>query len=403
MAGARDRPGGRATLTFPFVAHILVVLVGGILLAAVIVLALWQVLGRPQIPPQAALSSKDLLDNVKLSLSVVAGVGGLVALVVAYRKQRLGEADHLRAEAAARREDTKLYNDRFRSSAEQLGADKAAVRLAGVYAMQELADDWSAGRQMCVDVLCAYLRMPFSGPYRAAAPELVESPGERPQILRSAPNEELHAGYQELQVRLAIHRVLRTRLVRRTEVDDDVRWAGCSLDLSGAHLADVDLKDCVVESIRAEGAVFHGRASFFGMRCLGDAAFGGSVFAGNAGFSGAVFGGNADFSGIQAVGAAFFVRTTFTADGEFNQARFFAAAVFEKAECVEGDLYLTGARFDGRAVFSETRFGTDALSVRFIDATLGPHAAVIGLDGPWQVAGRGFVLDTGDPDAASDE
>jgi hypothetical protein len=35
------------------------------------------------------------------------------------------------------------------------------VRLAGVYAMAGLADDWLENQQTCVDVLCAYLRMPY--------------------------------------------------------------------------------------------------------------------------------------------------------------------------------------------------------------------------------------------------
>ncbi|MFE2473125.1 pentapeptide repeat-containing protein [Streptomyces mirabilis] len=46
-------------------------------------------------------------------------------------------------------------------AAEQLGHDQAAVRLAGVYALTRLADDWTEQRQVCIDVLCAYLRMPY--------------------------------------------------------------------------------------------------------------------------------------------------------------------------------------------------------------------------------------------------
>src|SRR5690606_24918371 len=34
----------------------------------------------------------------------------------------------------------------------------------GVYAMASLADDWEQGRQMCIDVLRAYLRMPYTPP-----------------------------------------------------------------------------------------------------------------------------------------------------------------------------------------------------------------------------------------------
>src|SRR5215471_9108296 len=56
---------------------------------------------------------------------------------------------------------TRTLNERFATAAEQLGGDKPpAVRLAGVYAMAGLADDWEKNRQTCVDVLCGYLRMP---------------------------------------------------------------------------------------------------------------------------------------------------------------------------------------------------------------------------------------------------
>ncbi|WP_436528544.1 hypothetical protein [Actinoplanes sp. HUAS TT8] len=94
---------------------------------------------------------------MKIALAVVAGIGGVVALTVAYRKQG-------HAEAAERRENTKLFSERFGKAAEQLGSDKAAVRLAGVYAMAGLADDWIIGRQTCIDVLCAYLRKPYIPP-----------------------------------------------------------------------------------------------------------------------------------------------------------------------------------------------------------------------------------------------
>jgi hypothetical protein len=56
---------------------------------------------------------------------------------------------------------TRTLNERFATAADQLGSGKPAVRLAGVYAMAGLADDWEENRQTCVDVLCAYLRMPY--------------------------------------------------------------------------------------------------------------------------------------------------------------------------------------------------------------------------------------------------
>jgi hypothetical protein len=55
----------------------------------------------------------------------------------------------------------RTLNERFATAAEQIGSGKPAVRLAGIYAMAGLADDWNENRQTCIDVLCAYLRMPY--------------------------------------------------------------------------------------------------------------------------------------------------------------------------------------------------------------------------------------------------
>src|SRR6202050_1057565 len=66
---------------------------------------------------------------------------------------------------------TRTVNERFATAAEQLGSDKPAVRLAGVYAMAGLADDWEENRQTCVDVLCAYLRLPYEPNPGTDAPE----------------------------------------------------------------------------------------------------------------------------------------------------------------------------------------------------------------------------------------
>ena len=54
-----------------------------------------------------------------------------------------------------------MLNERFTAIAAQLGDGQPAVRLAGVHAMAGLADDWEENRQTCVDVLCAYLRLPY--------------------------------------------------------------------------------------------------------------------------------------------------------------------------------------------------------------------------------------------------
>ncbi|WP_433729649.1 hypothetical protein ACQP0C_00945 [Nocardia sp. CA-129566] len=89
------------------------------------------------------------IDVTRVALTVVAGVGGVVALVIAYRRQRDLEQSR--------------FVERFGVAAAQLGATDVAVRIAGVYAMAGVADE-SDGlrRQQCIDVLCGYLRLPYS-------------------------------------------------------------------------------------------------------------------------------------------------------------------------------------------------------------------------------------------------
>ncbi|WP_164835789.1 hypothetical protein [Actinacidiphila soli] len=101
------------------------------------------------------LKPGDTYDAIKIALAVVAGVGGVVALVVAYRRQHLSEATDAR-------EYDKALIERFGAAAEQLGADQPAVRMAGAYTMARLADEWPQERQICIDVLCGHLRMPHA-------------------------------------------------------------------------------------------------------------------------------------------------------------------------------------------------------------------------------------------------
>lgn len=123
---------------------------------------LW-VLGWPKFPSSTSFTTTEILDLLKIGLAVVAGFGGVVLLAINFRKQRVAEAEHDLAIKRADREVTQGFNERFGTAAEQLAHASAAVRMAGVYAMAGLADDWADKRQVCVDVLCGYLRMPSDG------------------------------------------------------------------------------------------------------------------------------------------------------------------------------------------------------------------------------------------------
>src|SRR5689334_7800894 len=99
----------------------------------------------------------------QIEAAIIAGVVSLISLggtvvvaVIGFRTTRSVTGSTLAEQR------TRTLNERFATAAGQLGGDKpSAVQLAGVYAMAVLADDWKENRQVCVDVLCGYLRMPY--------------------------------------------------------------------------------------------------------------------------------------------------------------------------------------------------------------------------------------------------
>ncbi|WP_235023610.1 hypothetical protein [Streptomyces sp. WAC05374] len=113
-------------LAITFVA---VVLVAGGVFYSLVVLLDFRLIDRT-----TKLDSKTLFDLVKLSFGVVDGADALVALVVAYRRQRVDEAD-------AQREATRLHTERSSQAVDKVGSDSPAVRLGGVHARAGLADD----------------------------------------------------------------------------------------------------------------------------------------------------------------------------------------------------------------------------------------------------------------------
>ncbi|NRI64859.1 hypothetical protein FEZ60_04800 [Rhodococcus sp. MS16] len=96
----------------------------------------------------------------------IIGIGG--AAYLTYRRQHTTEMTHgheIKTYRIDRRDATERdLRSRYTASVSQLGSESPAIRLAGVYALASLADDWHAAgdddeRQVCIDVLRAYLRM----------------------------------------------------------------------------------------------------------------------------------------------------------------------------------------------------------------------------------------------------
>ena len=292
------------------------------------------------------------LDAVRTGLAAGAAVGAAAGLFLAFRRQHHQEvvtksSDH----DAIERRITELYT----KAVEQLGNDKAPVRLGGLYALERLAQDNPAQRETIVNVICAYLRMPFSptSPNTKAQPVAVEDE-EEPEIGDS--------WQQERQVRLTAQRILadhlrddRAKDKRSTDPPSPRFWPGIHLDLAGATLINFGLEDCVMAGADFSGATFDfagfSRATFNGNAMFLRATFNhrGGWFSGatfnGAYFSGATFNGEARFGGAT-FDFAGFLKATFNGSARFDAATFSDLAYFKGATFSggEGSLSLKGSR-----------------------------------------------------------
>jgi hypothetical protein len=306
------------TLTVSFVAALLG-------LACLTWLA-WALLDHPRIPHLGTISLHDAVSVLQLVFASVAGAGALVALIVAYRRQKIAEAD-------SAHDRTRVFNERFTAIAAQLGDDKPAVRLAGIHAMAGLADDWIANRQTCIDVLCAHLRLPYEA-----------DPGDK------APAPERLAFRASREACHTIIRVIATHLRDNAAVS----WQGLNLDFTGVvfdggSFANANFSGGTIDFSRAEfsgGWIHFSGARFSG----GTVDFSGARFS-----SGQVEFGGARFSG----GTIIFSEAEFSGSTiSFSGAGFSGSAIdFTVAEFSGGTVDFSGARFSSGAVeFSGARF-----------------------------------------------
>jgi uncharacterized protein YjbI with pentapeptide repeats len=257
--------------------------------------------------------------------------------------------------------------DRYTKAVEQVGHKNAPVRLGALYSLEHLAQDNPEYRQTVTDVLCAYLRMPFTLPTEdeptGERAEAAPPADDRDQPPHRAPVED---PAQELQVRQAAQRILADHLrlppgilsvaaQRRPPSSGSIFWPDISLDLTGATLVNLDFASVSVVWARFDKATFHGTAWF-------DEA----TFQGTAQFDKAIFHGTTQFVKATFQGTARFVEVTFVGDAGFRAVNFkdeaiFANSAFQRDANFGSSTFGSFARFGGVTFQEWTGFG----SVRF--------------------------------------
>jgi uncharacterized protein YjbI with pentapeptide repeats len=284
------------------------------------------------------------IDVLKTALTAVAGVGAAVALVVAYRRQRDVEQGR--------------FIERFGAAAAQLGDADPAVRIAGVYAMTTAADEatTTGRRQQCIDVLCGYLRLPYSPKTGASdVTEVVTKQGH------------LDADEAQSSQEVTTHRKVRQndRVVRTTVVNviaahlresAENSWSTCNFNFSGVHFEDASFrKAAFLGAADFEDAVFAGDIDFSGATFGRGALFENARFAGCALFTDTLFNGHTDFSSTRFKKIVDFRRAQFDFKSVFDKAKFTGVGIFLNAR-FGGETTFAGTSFDGHVFFREAQF-----------------------------------------------
>lgn len=318
--------------------------------------------------------------------ALVTGALASVAITLAILKERLSirahnhvqEVEERRIRELADRLDRDHLADlryRYVTAADQLGTESSAVRIAGANALAALALEWRdlAQAQTCVDVLCAYLRMPPAR-LQISKPTLVAS---RRAVLSKSRSSV--ADPNDRQVRLTIQRLLRTHLTPGF----DRHWGPVDIDLSGAELEDFNMSDAAfLGSATFTEAAFSGHTGFVGTGFEGRTTFARATFTGHAGFNQAsfssqivnfddvIFADNATFYRASFTEGAIFHRTVFNGpnatfseanlDGprvDFHDVRFACGWTgFDGATFLAERVSFHGSAFSGRVSFDKPRF-----------------------------------------------
>lgn len=298
------------------------------------------------------------------------GAAGLaiLAAVLGARRVELGEREHLRqvatdeanrkhAEALLRRQldadeavradaIARQITDLSAKASEQLGSDKAAMRIGGLTDLERLAESYPELRQTVVDRICAFLREPFDPPARDS--------------------QDVEALLQ-LDVRSTAQEILRRHLC--ASEDAPHFWGDISIDLRYASLVDFNFYGALCTSANFEGARFTGTTTFSKVR-ITNVHFDRAHFAAGARFADFKVGEVASFSRATFEGQAHFYRAALGV-AEFDHVVFKGIAMFERARLGRSDF--SGARFAGESTFS----GATLSNSNFIPATTAGYAIVV--------------------------
>ena len=243
--------------------------------------------------------------------------------------------------------------ERYTKAVEQLGDEKAPVRMGGVYTLVGLVDEWLEEKsirkyedrlkegQVIINNLCAYIRSPFT--LASHYDELMQDTPDAEGVYQDKV-QEFYADKatldSEADVRLGIIKEIHDR-IQGPGKNTPRAWSDFEYDFSGStFFYPIDLTNSYyAKPINFSGSTYSEKADFSGSTYSEKADFSGSTYSEKADFSGSTYSEKADFSGSTYQGWAYFTGSTYQGWAYFSRSTYKSWA------------YFTGSTYEGGADF----------------------------------------------------
>ena len=290
--------------------------------------------------------------------------------------------------------------ERYTKAVEQLGDEKAPIRMGGVYTLVGLVDEWLEEKslsdderfkegQVIINNLCAYIRSPFT--LTSHYDELSQDSPTSEGIYKDK-KEEFYIDKaildSEADVRLSIIKEIHDR-IQGPDKNTPGAWSDFEYDFSGStFFYPIDLTNSYyAKPINFSDSTYQSRADFSGSTYRDEAYFGGSTYQGGANFSDSTYKDVADFGGSTYQGRADFSRSTYQwasfigstyqgwayfSDSTYKSWAYFTDSTYQWASFNDStykswayfsdSTYENETNFSGSIFYQETYFGEDGYS-----------------------------------------
>ena len=259
--------------------------------------------------------------------------------------------------------------ERYTKAVEQLGDEKAPIRMGGVYTLVGLVDEWLEEEslseneklkegQVIINSLCAYIRSPFT-----LTSHYNELSNPTPKGIYKDKKEKFYADKatldSETDVRLSIIKEIHDR-IQGPDKNTPGTWSDFEYDFSGStFFYPIDLTNSYyAKPINFSGSTYQGWADFTGSTYQSRANFSDSTYKGWANFSDSTYQDEADFTGSTYQDEADFTGSTYQDEADFTGSTYQWADFSDSTYQSRADF--SDSTYQGRAGFSDSTYQSRA-------------------------------------------